>query len=407
MGLIAVPLCAASLGVQPGSVNAETPGLVNHIAEWQWRWDDQTIVESFEVPRTYFDRRRGWRFERGSTELRYQLRIPEDRDRIRGIMVLVPGLDQHSGRYRHFVERFREEFILASCDARFMGQSNPQLAGLEPGQEPPPDAYRELRAIRKFYYLVYDLDEFLQEILPRQLSQEGMDFEEMPLILVGHSLGGLVALDYILGNDFNLPPTTLAGVILSAPALRPPRGMPSPFQRMLVGYSYSVNASFGSHTEERTILLVSYEQLRNIIMTPIFYLFSLTRMPVGSEWVTEWVTDDPWEQIGFQTDPNTLRANPLNFIYQVQEHMLEIRDREQNMVYPYLLFYSPADQIVDPAGAIEFASRTHTNHPLNQVVAVPDTHSHELFRARRAVRDRLLDVSEEWVDQLLPKETPE
>lgn len=385
------------------AVNAESPGgIIDTIDEWQWQWDDQTEVGHFAAPTTYYDRRHGRSYSRGELELTYQLRIPEDRDAIRGIIVMVPGLDQHSGRYRYLVDRLKDEFVIASCDTRFMGRSNPEIdpeAAL--GDIPNRRAHRRLSLVRKLFYIVYDFDLFLHGVLPRQMAEEGLAFEDYPLVMVGHSLGGLVVLDYVLGNDFNQPPPNLTGVILSNPALRPPRGVPSVFQKIMINYNYHVNASFGPGTEERTLFLVAYEQMRNIIMTPIFYLTAQTRVQVDSEWVAEWVTDDPWEQIGFQLDPMTLRSNPLNFIYQVQEHMIEIRHRHSLMRWPYLLLYSPNDQIVAPNGAIEFAARTQSNNAENRVVAFPETYAHELFRARPVVRERAFDEIEGWLDQLL------
>lgn len=384
------------------SVNAESPPpVLRSVDEWDWRWDAQTTEGEFVVPTTYYDRTHGRTYTRGATTLVYQLRIPEDHARIRGLIVLVPGLDQHSGRYRHVVDRFRDEFILASCDARFMGRSHPRLAALRQGDGQPRGVHRALQRIRKFFYIVYDLDTFVHEILPRRLAEEGIEFEQHPLLLLGHSLGGLAVLDYVLGIDHVQPPDNLVGVILSSPALMTPREPESWLQAIIINYNYHVNASFGSRTEERTAFLVGYEQLRNILMTPIFYLISLTRAPVDNEWATQWVTDDPWEQIGFQTDPLTIRRNPLNFIYQVQEHMIEVRYRAREMRQPFLMMYAQGDRIVNPIGAERFAVEALHNHPLNRVVAVGDTYSHELFRARPAVRNRLLDVTEEWIDDLL------
>ena len=84
-----------------------------------------------------------------------------------------------------------------------------------------------------------------------------------------------------------------------------------------------------------------------------------------------------------------------------QEQEIEIRDLAEEISEPYLLFYSQRDRIVNPEGASQFAARTLGNHPLNRVVPVADTHSHELFRSRPAVRDRLLDITVEWIDTLL------
>ncbi len=402
---LAVSLCTVTGALSaplPASVNGESPPAVSEVVEeWTWLWDAQTEVGEFDVPSTHYDRRHGRTYARGQTTVRYQLRIPEDRDRIRGVLVLVSGLDQHSGRYRYLVERLRDEFIIAACDTRFMGRSNPAVADLEPGEAPPRGMHRGLRSIRKFFYLIYDLDKFVQEILPRDLAEEGLTFEEVPLVLFGHSLGGLILLDYVLGNDFNLPPENLAGVILSSPALRSPPSASNWFQGLIINYNFDVNASFGSDTEQRTLFFVLYEQTRNIVMTPLFYLISLTRIPVDSTWASPWVTDDPWEQIGFQTDPLTIRRNPMNFVYQVQEHMIELRDLQRSMTSPYLLFYSPRDRIVSPTGAEEFVERSFANHPLNRVEAVGESHAHELFRARPVVRDRLLATVEEWLDTLL------
>jgi alpha-beta hydrolase superfamily lysophospholipase len=193
----------------------------------------------------------------------------------------------------------------------------------------------------------------------------------------------------------------LTGVILSSPALGPPRGVPSISQKILLNYNYDVNASFGKRTEQRTLAGTLYEQTRNIFFTPIFYLASLTRIPAESGWASEWVTDDPWEQIGFQVDPITLRENPLNFIYQVQEHMIEISWRMEGLSKPFLLFYPQGDQIVSPIGARRFAELAEENHHLNRVVSVGDSFAHELFRARPAVRDRLLGEMRDWLDAVL------
>jgi hypothetical protein len=115
------------------SVNAESPsdlpeGVSDSVGEWEWLWDEQTLTGAFDVPSTYYDRRHGRTYMRGAVTLRYQLRIPEDRERIRGIIVLVPGLDQHSGRYRHIVNEFKA--FESASRARAPGPSS------EPGRSP-------------------------------------------------------------------------------------------------------------------------------------------------------------------------------------------------------------------------------------------------------------------------------
>lgn len=120
--------------------------------------------------------------------LYYQAWRPPGRPR--AVLVNLHGLGDHSGLYPNLGNHFPGRGIaLYAYDMRGNGRS--------PGQR----AY-----LRGWYEYTSDLRAFLARVR----EWEG----DLPLFLLGNSLGGLVVLDYALGH-----PTGLAGVIAAAPAL--------------------------------------------------------------------------------------------------------------------------------------------------------------------------------------------
>jgi acylglycerol lipase len=115
---------------------------------------------------------------------------PEGRPR--GVMVLVHGMSEHSGRYDH-VGRFLASRGLAvhALDHRGHGRSGGEMGTVE-----------------KFDFFLDDLSTFLS--LVRAETPAG------PLILLGHSMGGLIVSAYLLERK---PSPDL--VVLSGPAIVP------------------------------------------------------------------------------------------------------------------------------------------------------------------------------------------
>jgi alpha-beta hydrolase superfamily lysophospholipase len=110
--------------------------------------------------------------------------------RPRGVLVNVHGLGDHSGLYPHLVEFFPAHgWTVAALDTRGNGRS--------PGRRGHVGRWREYRD---------DLGAFLAVVR--------REHPGLPLVLLGHSLGGLMALDFALER-----PEGLAGVALAAPPL--------------------------------------------------------------------------------------------------------------------------------------------------------------------------------------------
>ena len=117
----------------------------------------------------------------------------------RSVLLLVHGLAEHCGRY----ERFGQDLAAAghsvyALDMRGHGDSDGRRGH-----------------VRRFDQLLQDVDRFRREV-------QGMVRPDMPMFLVGHSLGGLVALRYL--EEYNPP---FRGAVLSAPWLA--TALPIPF----------------------------------------------------------------------------------------------------------------------------------------------------------------------------------
>lgn len=129
----------------------------------------------------------------GGLGLYYQRWRPEGSDPPRAALAISHGFGEHSGRYMNVVNYLAPRgYSVYGFDHRGHGRS--------PGQR----GY-----IRRWSEFREDLGAFLRLVRESE--------PERPLFLIGHSMGGLVALEYALRQ-----PEGLAGVIATSPLLAPP-----------------------------------------------------------------------------------------------------------------------------------------------------------------------------------------
>ena len=115
----------------------------------------------------------------------------------RAVVALVHGFGEHAGRYTYLAEALTAAgYALSGFDHRGHGHS-PGLRGH-----------------------IDQFDEFLQDVTA-SLSVARTVAPGAPLFLMGHSMGGLIALDYAIRY-----PQGLQGVIASAPLLAQPNVAP-------------------------------------------------------------------------------------------------------------------------------------------------------------------------------------
>jgi len=119
-------------------------------------------------------------------------------------VVIVHGLCEHLGRYEHITQKlFEQNYGVYRFDHRGHGRSTGERANID-----------------RFSYLVSDLSAFV--------GRAQREHPDLPVFLVGHSMGGAVAFASALRI-----PGSLKGLVLSAPALAAGQAV-SPFKESIL-----------------------------------------------------------------------------------------------------------------------------------------------------------------------------
>jgi alpha-beta hydrolase superfamily lysophospholipase len=109
----------------------------------------------------------------------------------RGLVVLVHGVHEHSGRYAHVAERLnRAGYAVHTLDHEGHGRSGGTRGN-----------------IGSMKGLLADLQHVREQAVAEHPG--------LPLFVVGHSMGGLVALDHLVSHGQE----GVAGLVVSAPAV--------------------------------------------------------------------------------------------------------------------------------------------------------------------------------------------
>jgi acylglycerol lipase len=133
--------------------------------------------------------------ERG-LELYWQGWLPEDAPP-RAVVVLAHGASEHGGRYAWTAEKLAERgYALYAIDHRGHGKSEGDRA-----------------VIDRMRHAVEDLDTLVERV---QTSHGGL-----PLVLLGHSMGGAVALSYTIENEDKLDALVLSAPLAALEAASP------------------------------------------------------------------------------------------------------------------------------------------------------------------------------------------
>jgi len=250
-----------------------------------------------------------------------------------GVVLVAHGYAEHLGRYADFVAHLTGRGLaVAAIDHRGHGRSGgPRGHCLD------------------FAELVADL---------RTLAAEAERWwPGTPRLLFGHSLGGLIALLYLLRH-----PDTVRASALSAPALRVPDGGP----RSL-----------------RWIALLIGRVAPRVAFRADLDAGGLSRDPaVGRAYVA---------------DPLVHRRATAGFVRALGAAQAIVRLEASRLRVPVLILQGDADRLVDPRGASELTARLTCVHEL---VILPGYY-HELLNEPPAERARVLARLDAWFDRWL------
>jgi alpha-beta hydrolase superfamily lysophospholipase len=248
---------------------------------------------------------------------------------MRGTVLLVHGLGEHAGRYDHVARRLNSwGFSVRGYDHYGHGESDGVRGALP----------RESR-------LLDDLADVVGSTRPRTMGGT-------PLILLGHSMGGLLAaLVVAMGR------VPVDGLILSSPAFDPGAGL---FQKLLLAFLPRLAPHF----------------------------------TVGNGVDPNFVSHDPAVVAAYRADPRVhdrISARLARFISDMGPKVVA---RAGQWKVPTLLMYAGADKLVDPAASRAFAARAPrdvvTSHCFEGLY-------HEIFNERDS--EPVFETLRQWLEQ--------
>lgn len=158
-----------------------------------------------------------------------------------GVVVLSHGLAEHSGRYAHVAARLNEAgYACYAIDHWGHGRSEGTRANVE-----------------RFALVTSDLDALL--------TKSRGEHPGMPVFLLGHSMGGLLALDYVVTHG----ESGLAGLLLSGPVVDTSAG--SAAQRAAAGFLSRYAPNLGVMALDSTAVSRDPEEVRKYVEDSLNY----------------------------------------------------------------------------------------------------------------------------------------
>ena len=247
----------------------------------------------------------------------------------RGVVLIVHGLGEHAGRYDHVARRLNTwGFAVRGYDQYGHGESDGVRGAL-------PVTPR----------LLDDLADIIDSTRVRM--QPGA-----PLIVLGHSMGGLVAACLVALRDISVQ-----GLVLSSPALDP--GL-SAFQKLLLA----------------TLPRIA------------------PNLTVGNGVDPDFVSHDPQVVAAYKADPKVhdrISGRLARFIAGSGQIAI---DRAPQWTVPTLLMYAGLDKLVDPRGSRAFAAAAPrdvvTSHCFEDLF-------HEIFNELES--EPVFDTLKQWLDE--------
>lgn len=270
-----------------------------------------------------------------SLRLVYASTLPEGTPR--AIIVLVHGYGEHMGRYQHVITALTGRgYVVYTIDHRGHGESEGPRANVE-----------------RFGYFVDDVH--------RLVLRARVEHPDLPLLMIGHSMGGLIAVHYALRHQ-----STLVALVLSGPALQ-------------IGDDVSP----------------LIKKLSSVIarVAPSLPVTPASKSPESV------LSRDPVVQELFDSDPlcytGKVRAR---MGYELMKAAEEGRGRAAELRLPLLVMYGTQDRLVNPSGAKLLYERAGS---ADKTIRAWDDCRHEIFNELE--KDDVIALMADWLDAHVPQ----
>ena len=341
---------------------------------------------------------------------------PESPDGLRGCLLIVHGMNEYVGRYRHVVDYFADRFIIGGADFTGHGLTNPVLRqaheGIQAGAEDydVSNAYLEQAQLRSLTPMREDLDQSLHYLIDRCDAVSGG--KQLPVFILSHSLGSLVTASYFLSSAQHNLAARVKGIIFTGPAFSVSEvpGWRGWFQTPLVRFSFHTHEHFLTTGHDEPLPLAVLNQLVALIPVPlqdaIVELLSLPGIrafvsPTTPDWVVEYLTDWEDERNRHRADNYIIRRTILRYVLGVEREIIRFRREMDKFDVPYLLIYSEFDPITPAWGNTDFAAVTLDHHQDNEVMVLGSENHHEQLFSSPPLRKHVLMKIDEWLGRRL------
>ena len=249
----------------------------------------------------------------------------------KAVLFLIHGMGEHARRYEHVAEYFKNVNIATvAIDLRGHGNSEGKR-GHMPSYE----------------HMMQDLKLALHEI---EVAYKGL-----PIILYGHSMGGNLALNYLLRNSKGL-----MGAIVTGPYLRlgfdPPR-----WKVLLAKLSANIYPSLSQPTGLEKIALARSSQV-----------------------IQE-----------YENDPLVHDRMTASFFINIHQAGIQAIARSKELEIPILLMHGAKDRLTSPGGSKEFYANAGSNVNFHLLEGL----YHEIHNEPE--KNEVFKTQLQWIEHLL------
>ncbi len=257
----------------------------------------------------------------------------------KAILVIIHGLGEHSGRYGNLIDALQNKGIaIYGLDHRGFGRSGGKRGHVD-----------------SFMDYIYDIKIFINMIKDKQSNK--------PIIMLGHSMGGVLALKYALTHAEDLD-----ALILSSPGLVPAIEVPTWKKNLAIFLSSRIP--------------------------------SLT-MPSGLDATT--ISRDKEVVKKYLDDPLVHDKVTPRFYVEMMNTIQECINRCNEIKLPLLVFHGTADALVlDEASKIVYQKASSKDKTLKLFEGL----FHETMNELEADRKKVLKVITDWIVAHAKKTTP-